>query len=138
MRTQQRGDGKLVRYLRNTNPELNVIERAIQGGWPITEEKRAEIVTELMEMVRGPNRCLAVKAARILKDAVADDRRHEIAILDLLYRDQQDAVTPYGATIDVEAAGRLEQMDTEALHEFMDQLSGVPRLTSDEDAEDED
>jgi hypothetical protein len=127
-----RGDGKLVRYLRSTHPELNVIERAIKGGWAISEDKRAEVIENLMDMVRGPNRSLAVKAARILKDAVADDRRHELGILLLLERDQADSLLPFGGTVDAQAVSQLEEMGTEDLHAFMEKVSQPPQITSEE------
>lgn len=125
-----RGDGKLVRYLRHTNPELNIIERAIKGGWNISEDKRAEVIDQLMEMVQSPNRSLAVKAARILKDALADDRRHELGVLHLLQRDQEESVVPYGRLMDgklVEQVQRLESMEIDDVHRFMEELSvGLP------------
>lgn len=127
-----RGDGKLVRYLRYSNPELDLIKRAVNGGWDISEDKRAEIVDELMNIVRSTaNRQLAVQAARILKDAVADDRRHELGILMLLQKDQEESVVPYGRQIDAESVKHLEDADTESIHAYMERLS-QPLLESDE------
>lgn len=78
---------------------------------------------------------LAVKAARILKDAVADDRRHELGVLTLLQHDQQDSILPYGGTVDAQAVRQLEEADTEDIHRYMESISGIeqPLLESEDE-----
>ena len=84
-------DGPLVKYLRTTDHDLDIIKRAIVDRWPIGQERKKEIVEELMGYVRGDNGSLAVKASRILGKMVADDQSHEISILGILQRDQQES-----------------------------------------------
>jgi len=112
-------DGPLVRYLRSSDPELNIISRAIRGGWDIPEDKRAQVVDSLMKMVLSENQNIAVKAARILETAVANDRRYELAVLAMLQKDQEDTTIPHRETIDGTLRQRLESLSTKDVHDLL-------------------
>lgn len=121
-------DGPLVRYLRSSDPELDIIRRAVKGGWDLCDDKRREIVAQLMEMVQSPQRAVAVKAARILVQAVANDRQYELDVLRMLQRDQEDQVGHPGDMIDGTVKERLESLSTEDVHAILEQraIAGAP------------
>jgi hypothetical protein len=113
-----------VRYLKGGtgDSDLSLFRRAITQGWPVTEERRQEIIEKLMEILATGTHKDAVNAARILEAAAANDKRYEIEVLKILQSDQveQERTAPARLDIDGHVQREVDQMTTEDIHRLLE------------------
>lgn len=132
--------GSLVRYLKSRNKDIDLIERAVRGNWPVSEEQRALAVDQVLKLCRSDNESVAVKALRVLQMMMASDRQYEVAILNLVAQDQSQESVFYPDHAQEDPAIReLDLADAASLHQYMlTHSQGTPHAQTVDQDEDED